>query len=271
MFDELRKIPVFIIRDFRILFTYKIAFSTSFLNIIFNLFYFVIFGSMFGSNEINHLIPYGGNFISYLLIGSIGWGFIWSVMSSTSSSLLNEMYMGTLESLLTTPTKMLTIIFSYSIYGSIWGLLSLLILMTVGFFVFGIGVFATASISTIIIFLLSLTMMMGFGMIFGGLTLMVKRIGASVSLVQNISMIFCGVYFPISVLPAYFQPIAKFIPFYYPIEGLRISLLPESQFGDILYYILMLIFLSIISILVGLFILHKGLMKAKKEGSLTYY
>ena len=238
---------------------------------IFTLFHLALFGSMFGSINIPALENYGGNFISYILVGSIGWSFLWVIMSTTSESLSTEMMLGTLESILITPTKLFTLMISYALFGCFFGLITILFLTITGFFIFGISVFACASIYTLTIFILSATMMMGFGLIFGGLTIWLKYIGDTVPFLQNFSMFFCGVYFPISVLPTFIQPISKFVPFYYSIEGMRTSLNTNAPVSEILYYIIVLIFLSIISILVGIFVLHKGLVKAKKDGSLAYY
>jgi ABC-2 type transport system permease protein len=271
MFEEVKKIPVFLARDFRMLFTYKLAFSMSFLSIVFNLFYLVLFGSMFGTSMLSQLLPYGGDFISYILVGSIGWGFLWSIMSTTTQSLRNEMMIGTLESILLTSTKIETLMFAYTLFGSFFGLLSILLLVLVGLIFFGISVFATANVYTLIIFILSVVMMMGFGMTFGGLTIWLKHIGHTVFLLQNITMFFCGVYFPITVLPSALQPIARYIPFYYSIEGLRRSLLPSTSLSEMLFYILVLLFLSMFFMALGIYVLHKGLIKAKKDGSLMFY
>ena len=271
MFEELRKIPVFVARDFKILFAYKLAFSMAFFNIIFTLFYLILFGSMFGSVNVPYLNPYGGEFISFILIGSIGWSFLWSIMNTTSVSLSTEMMLGTLESILLTPTKIFTMIISYSIFGCFFGLLSIIIIMFVGVLLFGITVFATANVFTLMFFILSMIMMTGFGLIFSGLTIWLKNIGDTVPLLQNITMFFCGVYFPITVLPSFLQPVARFVPFYYSIEGLRKSLIPSTPISELLFYVIVLLFLSTTFMILGIIVLHKGLSKAKKDGSLMFY
>lgn len=271
MFDELKKIPVFIGRDFRLLFAYKLAFSTTFITLLFTFFHLVLFGNMFGSGSVGSLDAYGGDFISYILVGSIGWSFLWSIMAGTSESLRSEMTMGTLESILLTSTKITTIMMSYAIFGCLFGLLSAIILIGIGFLAFGISIFATATIYTFIILALSSTMMMGFGLIFGGLTIWLKNIGETIPLLQNIFMFFCGVYFPITVLPEFLQPVHKYLPFYYSIEGLRLSFLPTTSNSEIIEFILILFVLSIILIIIGIYTLHKGLTKAKKDGSLAFY
>lgn len=271
MFSELSKIPAFIERDIRILTTYKLAFSMQFLNIIFTLFYFIFFGSLFGDSAPAQLSQYGGNFISYLLIGSVGWGFLWSIFNTTAPSLRQEMMSGTLESVTLTTTKILTIMIAYSIFGSIFGFIIIGIITVIGLAFFGIVVFASANIYTLIIFLLSAIMMFGFGLIFAGLTIWLKNIGTTTTLIQSISMIFSGVYFPITVLPHFLQPIGHFLPFYYSIEGLRRSMLPSTSTEELLWYVLILFIFTIIFLILGFFILQKGFIKAKKDGSLIHY
>jgi ABC-2 type transport system permease protein len=271
MFDELRKIGVFIKRDFRMLLTYKFAFFSMFLGTIFNLFYLVLFGAMFGEATPSPIQPYGGNFISYLLVGSIGWGFLWGVISTTSLSLRTEMMMGTLESILLTRTKLITVIIGYAIFGCLFGLLSMLILLVVGALCFGIVALSNANIYTLIMFLLSVLLMTGFGILFGGLTIWAKNIGQTVPLIQNVAMFFCGVYFPITVLPEGLRSFAYYVPFYYSIEGLRKSLMPNASHTEIMGYVWVLAILAIAFLLVGLYTLNRGLLKAKKDGSLAFY
>lgn len=269
MFNELKKIGIFMKRDFRMLFTYKLAFFMSFISLIFNLFYMILFGSMFGSKNLQILS--GESFVEYILIGSVGWGFLWSIMNTTAFSLKTEMMMGTLESVLLTPTKIYTMIIAYTIFGCFFGLISLVSIIAVGFFIFGISAFASANAFTLIIFVLSAIMMMGFGMIFSGLTIWLKNIGETIPLFQGIAMFFCGVYFPIAVLPEYLQPVAKFVPFYYSIQGIRKSLTTTISTSELISYIGILLILAILFVIIGLIVLHKGLVKAKKDGSLSFY
>lgn len=271
MLDELRKIGVFIKRDIRILLTYKFAFFSMFLGTIFNLFYLVLFGAMFSEAIPPAISSYGGNFISYLLVGSIGWGFLWSIMSATSMSLRSEMMMGTLESILLTRTKLITVMLGYTIFGCLFGLLSVLVLLGVGAGCFGVVVFGNANIYTLVVFLLSILLMTGFGMLFGGLTIWAKNIGQTVPLIQSVAMFFCGVYFPIAVLPKYLQPVAHYVPFYYSIEGLRKTLIPGVTHREIMSYVWILAVLAIAFVLIGLYTLNQGLLKAKKDGSLAFY
>jgi ABC-2 type transport system permease protein len=271
MFNEIRKIGVIIKRDFKVYFTYKLAVSMAFLSIIFNFLYMALFGSMFAVGIVPAISVYGGDFISYILVGSIGWGFIWSIMSQVSESLRTEMEIGTLESILMTPTNIYTMTIAYTLFGSFFGFLSIIGLVLIGYVLYGVNVIASASIFTLIIFVLSVLMMTGLGMILGGLTVWIKNIGQTAPFIQSITMFFCGVYFPITVLPDFLQPVAKFIPFYYFIEGLRKSLVPSTPNSELLNYVLILLILSILFFALGSYSIKRGIKKAKIDGSLSYY
>ncbi len=271
MFDEIKKIPYFTARNFRMLYTYKLALFASVISVVFNLFYMILFGGMFGITNPESISQYQGNFISYILVGSIGWSFLWSILTATSGALTEEMRLGPFESILLTPTKIRTLMFSYSLYGCVIGLIVMSLLTLIGFLLFGISVFANTTIYTLLIFFLSIVMMLGFGMIFGGLTIWLKNIGLTVDLLRDIATFFCGVYFPVAVIPEVFQPIARYIPFYYSIEGLRLSLLEGTTVSEIMNYVFILVILSIVIVFIGLVVLRIGLNKAKKDGSLAYY
>jgi ABC-type polysaccharide/polyol phosphate export permease len=62
-----------------------------------------------------------------------------------------------------------------------------------------------------------------------------------------------------------------YMPFYYSIEGLRKSLIPTTPTSEMVFFVIILLALSILFITLGVFVLHKGLVKAKKDGSLMFY
>jgi ABC-2 type transport system permease protein len=185
-------------------------------------------------------------------------------------SLRAEMEEGTIESIFLTPTKPFTLIFAYMLFGFFFGLLPFIIVIPIGALVWNVFI-GNLTIFTIIILFLSGMLMMGFGMIFAGLTFWVKKIGETVPLVQSIAMFFSGVFFPITTLPGSLQQVAKFVPFYYPIEGLRKSLISTTPTSEMIGYVFILVALSITFIILGILALNKGVNKAKRDGTLAYY
>ena len=271
MTEELNKIYVFLKRDFSILSTYRLAFATGLFSMVFNILSLIMFGFIFGRTELPVLAPYGGNFISYLLVGSLGWGFLWTISSIVSMSLRSEMVMGTLESILVTPTSLFSMILAYSLFGCFFGLISMLGVVAVGFALFGAVPLLSSNIFTFIVFMLSIILMSGFGMMLAGLTMWLKNIGEITALVQNITMLLSGVYFPIEILPESIRGIAKFVPFYYPMTALRKSLSPAVGSYDFMVDMLILLLSSIAFVVVGIYVLQKGVKKARAQGSLSFF
>lgn len=271
MLTQIKIIGALLKRDLRILITYKFAFTTMLFSIGISLFYLVLFGAMFGVEIPVPIAEYGMDFVSYLLIGAVGWAFLWSVLNVTAQSTRNEMLMGTLEPLLLTKVKLPTLMIAYTIFGSLFGLASLSLLLLVGYFAFGVAAFAAANVFTLTIFILSALLVGAIGFIFAGVTFWVKNIGAGVPVLQNIAIFFSGVFFPITMLPEVLQPISKFVPFYYSIEGMRKSLLPTVSATEMVNYVGILLVFVVLFAALGLYILHRGLIKAKKGGTLAYY
>lgn len=90
-------------------------------------------------------------------------------------------------------------------------------------------------------------------------------------LIQNIALFFSGVYFPITVLPEFLQPVAIFVPFYYSIEGLRKSLRPTIITAENHGVCLEIIPFSYWGYFAGNFYFSMGIEKAKIDGSLAFY
>ncbi len=268
-YREMKKIFYFVQRDLKMLFTYRIAFVSMFTSLFFGLFNLVLFGAMFGVTELSSLSFYGGNYISFIIIGSIGWGFMWAIAGATSNALRSEMAMGTLEAIMSTPTRIATLVISYTIYGSFFGLLSILVIALAGVALFGTAMLGTLSLATIAIFLMMIIMMAGIGMIFGGLTIWTQNVDQLIGFTQSVTMFFSGVYFPLSVLPSAIRPVAHALPFFYTIEGLRRSLIPDAP--DVWFYAGVTLVTALALLAVGYFTLIYGIKKAKCNGSLGYY
>lgn len=242
----------------------------NYVQMIMNLFLFVLFAAMFGERMVPMLAQFGGDFIQYILIGSIGWGYIWSAMGAASGSIRQEMMRGTFEPIFLTPTSPFVIVIAYTIWGLFMGTISMLIFLGFGLIVFDVTITGNV-LMAIVLMGLSVTMMVGFGLMVAGLNVFLKQIGSLVSVVQGVSLFLCGVYFPLEVLPEIIQPIGKFLPMYYSIMGLRMALSDLASMQDIMVYFWILLVLAIVAVVLGVYLFRRGLNRARREGTLAYY
>jgi ABC-2 type transport system permease protein len=266
----LRKLYVFIKRDFLMLFTYKFAMVFTYVQMIMNLFLFVLFARMFGGRMLPMLEQFGGDYIQYILVGSIGWGYLWSAMGAASGSIQQEMMRGTFEPIFLTPTSPFVIVMAYTIWGLLMGTVSMVVFLFFGLAVFNVELTGNATLA-IILMTLSIVMMIGLGLMVAGLNVFLKQVGAFVSVIQGIAMFLCGVYFPLEVLPEIIQPLGKVLPMYYSIMGLRVALSEQASFSAIMQYFWILLILAVVCLTLGAYLFRKGLNRARKEGTLAYY
>ena len=124
----------------------------------------------------------------------------------------------------------------------------------------------------------------GFGYIYAGMVIHMKRSGLISNLVQFVLMIFGAVFYPFSALPENILVISKIIPFSYYIDAFRASIIgiePELitkplELGGItlqplLVELIIIHVFSAIFFLVGILVYKKSVIKAKKEGTLHTY
>lgn len=92
----------FIKRDFQIEISYKLSFLFQFMGIFLSVITFYFISVMIGNSDIPSLEVYGGDYFSFVLIGIALELYIFTSITSFSSSIRNRQIMGTLESMLVT-------------------------------------------------------------------------------------------------------------------------------------------------------------------------
>ncbi|MGC1121678.1 MAG: ABC transporter permease [Candidatus Methanofastidiosia archaeon] len=265
-----RKLFSFLKREVKMMITYKSAMFFNYLNMIMNMAIFFFFASMFGIKNLEALEGYGGDVISYVVLGSMGWTFLWTIMDSASNSMTQEMKMGTFEVILLTPTSPVFVVLAYTVWGILMSSAGIILILITSVVVFGVVINANFLLAFFVL-LIVIVMMSGFGLMVGGLNVYVKQVGAIVDVIQRISYFLCGVVFPVSVLPQIVQPVAKFLPFYYALNALRLSLSVDPSLEALLPQMVLLSILAAGSFLVGVLTFRRGLRKARKEGTLAFY
>jgi ABC-2 type transport system permease protein len=160
------------------------------------------------------------DYIGYIAIGTIIWMWQNVVLWNVGFALRNEQLRGTLESNWLSPTWR----FAYLLGASAPQLLSMLMFLTVSAieFVLFFGVRFQGSLwLTLLALLAAIPSVYGLGFAFASVVITAKEANAFVFLVRGMVMIFCGITFPISILPGWMQPVARWLPQTYIIHAIR--------------------------------------------------
>jgi ABC-2 type transport system permease protein len=85
---------------------------------------------------------------------------------------------------------------------------------------------------------------------------------------QATLLLVSGVYYPISVLPAWMQAVARLSPATYVLEGVRGALLAGQPTGELWPTIWPLLVMGVVLIPVGVFVFGRAEHYAKRTGKL---
>ena len=171
--------------------------------------------------------------IGFIGIGTTIWMWQNVVLWNVGFALRQEQLRGTLESNWLSPTWR----FSFLLGSTLTQLISMAIFMAVAALEFTLllGVrFNGNPLLILLMMLAAIPSIYGLGFAFASLVITAKEANAFVFLVRGVVMIFCGITFPISVLPGWMQAISQWLPPTYIINGVRDAALKGADFQALL-------------------------------------
>jgi ABC-2 type transport system permease protein len=264
------KIYSFIKKDFLLEASYRFNFILQLAGIVFYILTFYFISKLFGRMNIPFLQSYGGDYFSFVLIGIAFSSYLSIGLNIFSQNLRQEQMMGTLEAMLVSPTRAPFIILASSLWEYISTSIEVLVFLAMGI-ILKVD-FSNANIfAALIITLLTILSLSSIG-IFSASFIMVFKRGDPINwLINNISILLGGVYFPVKLLPLWLQNFSHLLPITYSLHGLRLALLQGAHLKDVIPDILALFIFSIILFPLSLLAFQIAVKKAKADGSLNQY
>jgi ABC-2 type transport system permease protein len=209
-------------------------------------------------------------YVGYIAVGTMIWMWQNVVLWQVGGSLRNEQMRGTLESNWLSPTWR----FSYLLGASVPQLVSMLMLMLVAVleYVFLFNVQFEGSLwLTLLVILFAVPSVYGLGFAFASLVITLKETNAFVFLVRGIVMVFCGITYPIAILPEWMQTVSKWLPQTYIIHGVRTASLSTEGFSAVTYDLQMLAIFGVFWVVTGYYLFNKMERRARKTGAIGQY
>ena len=210
------------------------------------------------------------DFIGYIVIGTTVWMWQNVVLWDVGFSLRNEQMRGTLESNWLSPTWR----FSYLLGHTGPQLVSMLMFITITAIEFGLlfGIRLNGSPWMILVMMLAaIPSIYGLGFAFASLVITVKEANAFVFLIRGLVMIFCGITFPISLLPGWMQSIARWLPQTYLIHGMRSAAFSNAGIRELAPDLIPLLLFGIFWLVVGYFTFLWMERRARRTGAIGQY
>src|SRR5215207_111566 len=210
------------------------------------------------------------DFIGYIVIGTTVWMWQNIVLWDVGFSLRNEQMRGTLESNWLSPTWR----FSYLLGHTGPQIISMLTFIGITALEFGLlfGVKLNGSIWMILLVMLTaIPAIYGLGFAFASLVITLKEAHAFVFLVRGLVMIFCGITFPISLLPGWMQSVSAWLPQTYMIHGMRAAAFANASLTDLWPDLGALILFGAFWLTIGYLLFTWMERRARQSGAIGQY
>ncbi|MCI6275962.1 MAG: ABC transporter permease [Clostridium sp.] len=212
------------------------------------------------------------SFMGFVVIGTMVW--MWSNMTMWNFGTLirEEQMRGTLESNWLCPISHVDLLIGGAIVSILMNLFTVVVSIVEYRLVYGVH-FTGNIFSWIVCFIVLIPGVYGFGSIFASLVLWFKETGAAVQLIRGFITIFCGISFPIMVLPNSLRIISDILPFTYGINLSRNVMLNGISIFSIqaLKDMIPALVIGIILLIAGRLCFLKVEKKVKNEGSLERF
>jgi ABC-2 type transport system permease protein len=265
------KFYIFVKRGLLVFISYKLQLILSIVSVFFSLisFYFMI--HFLGLNKFNpNLSNVGGNYLSFLVIGTVYVGLMSVGQSSFAETISEEQGLGTLEQLFVSKTPLWQIL----VFSSIWNYLITIVNIIISILIYNyfFNVKLNANIFTsLTILIVSSVAMMGIGMLSAGFIMRYKRGDPITWILSLLTGLLSGIYYPIDILPKYLQVLSKFLPPTYAISALRQATLTNASIASVAQELLVLLVFAFVTVTSGLLFFRSSFNFARKEGSLSWY
>jgi ABC-2 type transport system permease protein len=251
------KFYIFVKRGLLVFISYKLQLILSIVSVFFSLisFYFMI--HFLGLNKFNpNLSNVGGNYLSFLVIGTVYVGLMSVGQSSFAETISEEQGLGIL------------------VFSSIWNYLITIVNIIISILIYNyfFNVKLNANIFTsLTILIVSSVAMMGIGMLSAGFIMRYKRGDPITWILSLLTGLLSGIYYPIDILPKYLQVLSKFLPPTYAISALRQATLTNASIASVAQELLVLLVFAFVTVTSGLLFFRSSFNFARKEGSLSWY
>jgi ABC-2 type transport system permease protein len=210
------------------------------------------------------------DFLGFIAVGTTIWMWQNVVLWNVGFSLRNEQLRGTLESNWLSPTWR----FSYLLGSGFVQMLTMLLFIAVAAFEFTVffGVRLNGNLGLVLLmFFAAIPSIYGLGFAFASLVITAKEANAFVFLVRGFVMVFCGITFPVALLPGWMQGIADWLPPTYIIRGIRNAALAGADFQRLLPDLTALLAFGFAWLVIGYLLFNWMERRARKTGAIGQY
>jgi ABC-2 type transport system permease protein len=269
--EELRKVPAFLRRDFLIAWSYRVAFFSDWLNMIFQLALFYFVGLLVDPLKLPTFNGTRASYVEFVSVGIALSSLLQLGLGRAVTALRDEQLMGTLEPLLMTPTAPLTLQLGSLMYDLLYVPVRTALFLVLAAVVLHAR-FSVAGVGPMVLILLAvIPFVWGLGLV-SAATVIAFRRGSSLVGVGGVLLgAASSAYFPVAVLPGSLRVLARLNPVTVALDATRDALLGGGGISTAGPALVKLAPWVAFSFAGGVFALRLALARERRRGSLGLY
>jgi ABC-2 type transport system permease protein len=265
------KLLAFLKRDFLVEASYRFPFVFQVAWTLFSIASYAFMARFIGSATLPALGAYGGDYFAFVVVGVALHDYFMTAMDAFSRSIRDAQLAGTLEALLATQTSLPTIIFASAAYPFLWRSFNVVLYLAIGVGFFNLHLVPENWAAAALTLILSVVAFSGLGILSASFTMVFKRGSPIVLLFGGLSWLLGGVFYPVTVMPAWLQRVSALLPITYAIEGMRACLLGAGRWSDLWGSLGPLMLFACVVFPLSLVSFHYATRHARMTGTLAQY
>ena len=268
---EARKIPAFLRRDLLTMLSYRAAFVGDLLAIAVQA---MTFGFIAKLVDPSALPTYNGvraGYFEFVMVGVVIATVSGLLLQKVSMAIRQEQMIGTLESLLVTPTHPTTVQAGSAAFDLLFVPVRMGVLLLVVALTLGLDFRADGVLPSVVLLGCFVPFVWGLGLIAAGAVVTFRRGGGVIGAAMAMLALASGAFFPLALLPDWLQAIAEANPVAIAIEGTRGALIGGTGWSDVGTGVLILVPLSVAAVLAGVVAFRAALRREYRNGTLGLY
>jgi ABC-2 type transport system permease protein len=207
----------------------------------------------------------------FLFLGWAAYMWISMVLWGPGTALRTEQVRGSLEALFLTPVSRMVILFGPVASQVVWAVWMFSIVAATMTLVFGMELAAASALRALAVILIAVPALYGLGALFAAVVLRFGEVSALVQGVRGLFTVFCGMSFPIVVLPEWGRAVALALPPTYLIADLRHVLLSGASLVELIPDLAVLLALGLALCALAVVAFRRTERYARRGGSLAQY
>jgi ABC-2 type transport system permease protein len=207
----------------------------------------------------------------FLFVGWAAYMWISMILWGPGTALRTEQVRGTLEAVFMTPVSRLVILFGPVVSQVIWALWMFAVVGGTLVLFFGVEITAPEVLRALGVIMVAVPALYGLGALFASVVLRFGEVSAAVQAVRGVFTVFCGMTFPIIILPEWGRAIALALPPTYLISDLRQVLLSSAELATLIPDLAITLALGLLLCGLAVIAFRRTERYARRGGSLAQY